>query len=192
MRIKLPDFNEQIEMYMRKLDEANKVPYPISRAYFILRALKEDVGFLPTMYRVHLDELPVNRIFYQDLSEWIEEWRDMWPTQKEMEEKYGIRLTYDIKCSKKAVERKMNSFIKDFYSKFSTRVGKMKLHDKQDLITKATKLYLSECAENNWHYTKKSMYFIEKESDSLLEKYIWRILDGELASEAKGNNFYIS
>jgi hypothetical protein len=56
----------------------------------------------------------------------------------------------------------------------------------------ATKLYLTECKEKGWMYTKKSMYFIEKEGDSLLEKYIWRILNNERIPETQGQNFYIN
>lgn len=192
MRIKIPEFSDHFELLMRLLDEQNKVPYNISRGYFLLRVMKEDVSYFPAMYRVHLDDVSIDNIFNQDIAEWIEDWRELWPTQAEIRKEYGASLTYDIKCSRKAVEKKMNTFLKDFHAKFSAKLGKTTLDKKKQLITQATKMYLSECIENNWAYTKKSMYFIEKDGDSLLEKYIWRILDGETASQAKSDNFYIS
>lgn len=190
--IKVPDFSEQFEMFLRSLDESKKVPYNISRGYFLLRAMKEDVSYYPAMYRVYLDDISIDNIFNQDISEWIEDWRELWPTQSEMRKEYGMSLTYDIKCSKKAVESKMKTFLKDFHAMFSAKLGKTTINKKKSLIIAATKLYLKECIDNNWLYTKKSMYFINKDGDSLLEKYIWRILEGETISEAKGNNFYIS
>lgn len=192
MKIKFPEFSDQLEIHIRTLDETEKVPYNVSKAYFILRGLKEDVSFFPAMYRVHLDEVPQNIIFAMDISEWIEDWRMLWPTPRDLSHEYGVNLGYDIRCSKKAVERKMKTFLKEFHMKFSEKLGKTTLQQKKEFIMDATKLYLTECKEKGWMYTKKSMYFIEKEGDSLLEKYIWRILNNERVPETQGQNFYIN
>jgi len=191
MKIKLPDFSQQLEDYINELNQRDLVPAPLSRGYFILRGLGENIDFFPGKYRLHLDSFP-EKLIFEEPDEWTTEWRKMWPTVATLRDEYGVSIGYDVRSSQKAIDRKMKTFLRDFHSKFSEQLGKTSARKKKELIFQATKLYLEEQKEKNWQYTRKSMHFIEKEGDSTLEKYIHRILSGETASESKGNNFYIS
>ena len=187
-KIIIPDFSGQLENYINELDNKQLVPRNMSRGYFILRAMGEDVSFFPGKVRIHLDDYP-KKLIFEDTDGWTGEWRELWPTRGQLADD-GFRISYDIRSSQKAIDKKMKSFLRDFYSRLSDVTGKIKEEKKIELIFHATKLYLEEQRQKGWEYTKKAMYFIEKNGDSVLEHYIRRIINGDEAPGEK--NHYIT
>lgn len=104
--------------------------------------------------------------------EWISEWNNLFPSNIKWN---GV----NIKSRDEDCEKRMNDFLKRYpeYSK--------------ETIFKATKTYLEKQKNENWNYTKRSVYFIGKKGEpSLLSSYCEAIENKPEETEISINNFY--
>jgi len=112
------------------------------------------VGDLPEgieWRKKYLDLLPTESNQSTSVEEWINDWRELWPS--------GVKSGgYYIKSNKEDLLNKMNKFVKKY--KFT-----------KEQIFEATKNYLTEQKNKGWAYTKLANYFIDKDNISILASY---------------------
>ena len=83
--------------------------------------------------------------------EWIEEWLDLFPR--------GVKsMGKLVRSDKASCDRKMANFMQE-YPKYSN-----------ELIMRATKMYLDERRKADWQYTRCAVYFIYRVDDNKQEK----------------------
>lgn len=104
--------------------------------------------------------------------DWIEEWLELWPADKEFN-------GYKFKSKAKDCVNKMVKFCKDnpAYTK--------------EVIFAATQMYLKQQEQKNWEYTKQATYFISKLGEpSVLEAFCIKIINGQKPIETTIIDFY--
>lgn len=107
------------------------------------------------------------------VSDWIESWCNLWPR--------GVMSgNRAIRPHPKDVISKMQSFVKDYG------------YDRETIF-KATLDYLSERMDEDWLYTKRGIYFIDKQGEgSLLAERCDKILNvNESEYGSKGDSYFV-
>lgn len=126
------------------------------------------VGDLPEgieWRKKYLDLLPTESKQSILVDEWINNWRELWPS--------GVKSGgYYVKSNKEDLLNKMNKFIKKY--KFT-----------KEQIFEATINYLNEQKSKGWGYTKLANYFIDKDNVSILASYC-----ANIGSKVEGKKDY--
>lgn len=113
----------------------------------------------------YLDLLPTESKQSTTVEEWINDWRELWPS--------GVKSGgYYLKSNKEDLLNKMSKFVKKY--KFT-----------KDQIFEATKNYLTEQKSKGWTYTKLANYFIDKDNISILASYC-----SNIGSKVEGKKDY--
>lgn len=121
----------------------------------LIKILEEGVALRQKALKV----IPIGALELTNVENWIEEWRELWPT--------GVRTnSRPVKASRAACLLKMKKFLKK------------NDYAKEDIL-EVTKIYIDNMSVRRFDKMTCADYFIEKDSVSLLAALLEDAIDGE-------------
>jgi hypothetical protein len=98
--------------------------------------------------------------------EWVKGWLALWPTRSD-----APHLEYSPRTSAPETLARMNRLLKTIKKRIP-EFKDMTQREIQDAVMEATAVYLDQCKQRNWAYTKKALKFILDTDGSMLEQYL--------------------